>query len=110
MASTVLYCWILYLSVAALLIMTSIVLHRTWGVTLSPLGRFAGGSRGLSCWRICWSWSSSRFMGCVPNNSNWSPVTMLAELVLSPMVERSVYQMFLDRGSREFPIDGANYF
>ena len=33
MASTVLYCWILYLSVAALLIMTSIVLHRTWGVT-----------------------------------------------------------------------------
>ena len=33
MASTVLYCWILYLSVAALLIMMSIVLHRTWGVT-----------------------------------------------------------------------------
>src|SRR5436189_5696396 len=34
MASTVLYCWILYLSVAALLIMMSIVLHRTWGVTV----------------------------------------------------------------------------
>src|SRR3954467_8412272 len=33
MASTVLYCWILYLSVAVLLIMMSIVLHRTWGVT-----------------------------------------------------------------------------
>src|SRR3954466_6887777 len=33
MVSIVLYCWILYLSVAALLIMTSIVLHRTWGVT-----------------------------------------------------------------------------
>src|SRR5947208_2754178 len=33
MVSTVLYCLILYCSVAALLIMTSIVLHRTWGVT-----------------------------------------------------------------------------
>src|SRR3954468_16036201 len=37
MASTVLYCWTLYLSVAALLIMTSIVLHRTWGVTSETL-------------------------------------------------------------------------
>src|SRR3954471_6120104 len=33
MASTVLYYRILYLSVAALLIMASIVRHRTWGVT-----------------------------------------------------------------------------
>src|SRR3954471_13978047 len=46
MVSTVLYCWILYCSVAALLIMTSIVLHRTWGVTAGIRARqhiFVGG-------------------------------------------------------------------
>ena len=38
MASTVLYRWILYLSVAGLLIMTSIILHRIWGATLCEWG------------------------------------------------------------------------